>query len=128
VPGYLACAPSRSRLLVAVLTDYPPVTLRLSPQALPAMRAACDRALADLRRELQQLAEVGHLQGPWLGDPVSLGTVEFYNARVMDAPDGPYAALLVYQRELVRGRDRIAEMEAGYRRTEGDDVELWGRL
>ena len=69
----LACAPSRPWLLEAALIDYPPVTLRLSPQALPAMRAA-------------------------------------------------------YERELIRVRDRIADMEADYRRTEGDNVELWGRL
>lgn len=109
------------------MPDYPPVTLQLSPQALPAMRAAHDRALADLGRELQKLAEVGHLKGPWLGDPVSAQTVEFYNARVMEAPDGPYAALLAYQQELVRVRDRIADMESDYQRTEGENVELWGR-
>ncbi|MHA6783809.1 hypothetical protein ACVGOW_22890 [Pseudonocardia saturnea] len=110
------------------MTDYPPATLRLSPQALPAMRVAYERALDDLGRELQNLANVGYLKGPWLGDPVSMETVAFYNARVMDAPDGPYAALLAYQQELMRVRDRIADMEADYRRTEGDNVELWGRL
>lgn len=110
------------------MTDYPPATLRLSPQALPAMRAAYDRALEELGPELRRLGEVGHMQGPWLGDPVSAQTYEFYNARVMGAPDGPYAALLAYEQELVRVRDRIADMEADYRRTEGDNVELWGRL
>jgi hypothetical protein len=110
------------------LTDYPPSTLRLSPQALPAMRAAYERALDELGPELWKLADVGHLKGPWLGDPVSAKTFEFYNRRVMDAPDGPYAALLAYQQELIRVRDRIADMEADYRRTEGDNVEMWGRL
>lgn len=110
------------------MTDYPPAMLRLSPQALPAVRAAYDRALEELGREMQKLRDVGHLAGPWLGDPVSARTVEFYNARVMDAPDGPFGAMVTYQRELVRVRDRIAEMEAAYRRAEGDNVALWGRL
>lgn len=110
------------------MSDYPPVTLRVSAQALPAMRAAYDSALLDLRMELGRLDDVGHLPGPWLGDPVSQRTVDFYNSRVMQAPDGPYFALRAYEAELVRVRDQLAAMEAEYRRTEGENAELLGRL
>ena len=109
------------------MPDYPPTTLRVSPRALPAMRAAYNDALDDLRVQLRKLDDVGHLAGPWLGDPVSQQTFEFYNRRVMEAPDGPYHALLAYEAELVRVRDQLAAMEADYRRTEGENVELWGR-
>lgn len=109
------------------MTDYPPATMRVSPRALPAMRAAFDSALNDLGAELRALRDVGHLAGPWLGDPVSHKTFEFYNSRIMEAPDGPYQALLAYEAELVRVRDQLGAMEAGYRRTEGENVELWGR-
>lgn len=109
------------------MTDYPPATMRVSPQALPAMRAAYDKALDDLGAQLRALRDVGHLAGPWLGDPVSQETFEFYNRRVMEAPDGPYHALLAYEAELVRVRDQLTAMEADYRRTEGENVELWGR-
>lgn len=110
------------------MPDYPPVRLRVSPQALSTLRAAYDGALEDLRVELRRLQDVGHLQGPWLGDPVSRQTSEFYNSRVMDAQDGPFHALLAYEAELVRVREQLAAMEADYRRTEGDNVALWGRL
>ncbi|MBW0118453.1 hypothetical protein [Pseudonocardia abyssalis] len=109
------------------MPDYPPTTLRIEPRALMRMRSAYEAALDDLRAELRRLDDVGRLRGPWLGDPVSQKTFEFYNRRVMDAPDGPYQALLAYEAELVRVRDQLAAMEADYRRTEGDNVELWGR-
>lgn len=109
------------------MPDYPPTILRVTAQALPSMRAAYESALDDLARELRRLGDVGRLHGPWLGDPVSRKTFEFYNSRVMDAPDGPYHALRAYEAELVRVRDQLAAMEADYRRTEGENVELWGR-
>lgn len=110
------------------MTDYPPTTLRLEPHAIPAIRAAFDAALDELGPELRDLANVGYISGPWLGDPASIETVEFYNRRVMDAPDGPYHALVTYQAELTRVRDQLVELEAAYQRTEGENAELWGRL
>lgn len=110
------------------MPDYPPATLRVGSRALPAMLAAYEAALDDLGPELRRLADVGRFAGPWLGDPVSQKTFEFYNRRVMDAPDGPYQALLAYETELLRVRDQLAAMEADYRRTEGENAELLGRL
>ncbi|MBW0090170.1 hypothetical protein I4I73_15230 [Pseudonocardia sp. KRD-184] len=110
------------------MTDYPPATLRVGPGALSRMRAAYEDSLVELRVQLRRLGEVGYLAGPWLGDPVSRQTFEFYNRRVMDAPDGPYQALLAYEAELVRVRDQLAAMEADYRRTEDENTALVGRL
>ena len=46
----------------------------------------------------------------------------------MDAPDGPYRALVAYLDELRRVRDHLVAAEAEYSRTEGTNSALWGRL
>ena len=70
----------------------------------------------------------GYLGAPWLGDEMSMEVRDFYNRHVMDSSDGPYAALIAYEAELLRVRDTLQQMEDEYRRTEGDNAELWGRL
>ena len=59
---------------------------------------------------------------------MSLRVRDFYNRHVMDATDGPYAALVAYEAELLRVRDTLLRMEEEYRRTEGENAALWGRL
>ena len=105
-----------------------PVTLRVEPSAIPALRLAFDDALIDLRARLRVLRNEGYLGEPWLGDEISLEVRDFYNRHVMDSTDGPYAALVAYEAELLRVRDTLQQMEDEYRRTEGDNAELWGRL
>jgi hypothetical protein len=105
-----------------------PVALRVEPQAIPAIRWAFDDALADLSEQLRRVRNEGYLGEPWLGDEMSLEVRDFYNRHVMDSTDGPYAALVAYEAELLRVRDTLQQMEDEYRRTEGDNVELWGRL
>jgi hypothetical protein len=107
--------------------SHPPVTLRLEPHQIPAMRAALDDALAALRPLLVRLRVDGYISEPWLGDRVSADVAAHYNARVMDAPDGPYAALRAYESELVKVRDTLQLLEDHYRRTEGDNAARWGR-
>lgn len=92
------------------------------------MRIAYEEALDALRRQLRRLQNEGYLGAPWLGDEMSLEVRDFYNRHVMDAVDGPYAALVAYEAELLRVRDTLQQMEDEYRRTEGDNAELWGRL
>lgn len=104
-----------------------PVTLRVEPHAIPAVRAAFDEALGELDRQLRRLRAEGYLGEPWLGDEVSREVRDFYNQHVMDAADGPYAALVAYEKELLHVRDTLQRMEDDYRRTEGDNAELWGR-
>jgi hypothetical protein len=107
---------------------HPPVTLHLEPQSLPAVRAAFEDALTDLGVQLARLTRGGFIPEPWLGDPISAKVQAHYNASVMEAPDGPLHALFAYQEELVRIRDNLQLMEDHYRRTEGDNAALWGRL
>jgi hypothetical protein len=108
--------------------QHPPVTLRLEPQTIPAVRAAFDDALAELTYQLIRLRQAGAIPEPWLGDPISRDVINYYHARVMDAPDGPYAALRAYEVELTKVRDNLQVLEDHYRRTEGENVALWGRL
>jgi hypothetical protein len=106
---------------------HPPVTLRLEPQVIPAVRAAIDEAVSELSPQLLRLRRDGILREAWLGDAVSAEVFADYNARVMSAPDGPYAALKAYEAELIKVRDNLQVLEDHYRRTEGDNAALWGR-
>ncbi len=92
------------------------------------MRVAFDEALASIRHQLIRLQNEGYLGEPWLGDEMSLEVRDFYNRRVMDGADGPYSALVAYEAELLNVRDTLQRMEDEYRRTEGDNAELWGRV
>jgi hypothetical protein len=105
-----------------------PVALRVEPRAIPVIRLAFDDALADLSEQLRRIRNEGYLGEPWLGDEISLEVRDFYNRHIMDSTDGPYAALVAYEAELLRIRDTLQQMEDEYRRTEGDNAELWGRL
>ncbi len=60
-----------------------------------------------------------------MGDPKSAEVVAFYNARVMDAPDGQYQALLRYQEELTRVRDQLKLLEAEYQRVDGESAAMF---
>jgi alkylhydroperoxidase family enzyme len=104
-----------------------PAALRIEPSAIPAVRAAFDASLAELKSQLVRLRQEGYISQPWLGDPVSAEAVTAYNGRVMDAPNGSYAAMVAYEAELLRIRDSLQAMEDHYRRTEGENAALWGR-
>jgi hypothetical protein len=106
---------------------YPPVTLRVEPHAIPQVREAFDYALRELSPALERLGQEGYILEPWLGDPFSAMVQEAYNSRVMDAPDGPYHALLKFRDELQKVRDQLAASEDAYRQAEGDNSDLWGR-
>jgi len=104
-----------------------PAAMRVDPSAIPALRAAFDDSLAELSPHLIRLRQEAYITEPWLGDPVSAEAATFYNSRVMDAADGPYAAMVALEAELLRIRDSLQLMEDHYRRTEGDNAALWGR-
>jgi hypothetical protein len=106
---------------------HPPVTLRLEPHMIPAMKAAFEEALTELGLRLMRLQRDGFIPEPWLGDPVSASVVDYYNAQVMDAPDGPYAALMAYESQLLKVRDTLQILADHYRRTEGENAGLWDR-
>ena len=91
-------------------------------------KAAFDDAANEVGQHVVRLQREGYLGDPWLGDEISLEVRDFYNRHVMDSTDGPYAALVAYEAELLRVRDTLPQMEDEYRRTEGENAELWGRL
>ncbi|MHA6627856.1 hypothetical protein ACU61A_20660 [Pseudonocardia sichuanensis] len=107
--------------------QVPSPALRVEPSSIPALRVACDDSLNELSSHLVRLAQEGYIREPWLGDPVSAEVANSYNLRVMDAADGPYAAMVAFEAELVKIRDSLQLMEDHYRRTEGDNTALWGR-
>ena len=122
-------APSTKIGLECFVSDRPlPVTLRLQPSAIPIVRSAFDDALIVMREHLHRLRNEGYLGEPWLGDEMSQHVRDFYNQHVMNSSTGPYAALVAYEAELLRVRDTLQRMEDEYRRTEGDNAELWGRV
>lgn len=106
---------------------YSSVMLRVEPRSIPKLRAAFDDALLRIGEHLRRLQNEGYLGEPWLGDEISRHVRDFYNDHVMNSPTGPYAALVAYEAELLRVRDTLQRMEDEYRRTEGDNAELWGR-
>ncbi|MHA6627861.1 hypothetical protein ACU61A_20685 [Pseudonocardia sichuanensis] len=107
--------------------QFPPASLRIEPAAIPAVRAAIDDVLGELSPHLIRLRQQGYIPEPWLGDPISAEVAGTYNRKVMDAPDGPYAAMVALEAELLRIRDSLQAMEDDYRRTEGENAALWGR-
>jgi hypothetical protein len=107
--------------------QFPPTVMRIEPSTIPAIRAAFDDALAELKPHLVRLRQEAYIPEPWLGDPVSAEVAQTYNRTVMEAADGPYAAMVALEAELLRIRDTLQAMEDDYRRTEGDNAALWGR-
>lgn len=102
-------------------------TLRITPDAIPAVRAAFEEAALEVGRQAVRLQREGLLREPWLGDETSFDVYNHYNRYVMQADDGPYAVLVAYEQELLQVRDTLVRMEDDYRRTEGDNAALWGR-
>jgi hypothetical protein len=107
--------------------NYLPVTLHVEPSAIVAIRAAVKEGLAELTPRLVRLGADGYVPEAWLGDPISENLRMHYNTYVMDAPEGPYAALKAYEAELMRIHDSLKAMEDHYSRTEGDNTALWGK-
>jgi hypothetical protein len=106
---------------------HPPVTLHLQPHALPAMRTVFEDAIAEVRTHVERVGRTAFIPEPWLGDPISGSVQEHYNSTVMNAPEGPYAALVRYVAELIAIRDNLKAMEDNYLRNESDTAGLAGR-
>lgn len=103
-------------------------TLRVEPSTIPRLRVAYERAAMEVRELLESVRRSALIPEPWMGDPVSYAVVRLYNGRFATGPNSPYAHLSAYAAELDRVTATLAEMEARYRRTEGDNADLWGRM
>ena len=105
---------------------YPPSRLRVDPELLPALRSAIEATLAELGPHLTEMRSGAHMPEPWLGDSASFETWAFYTDHVMGAAEGPFHALLAYERQLVAIRDRLTKIQADYDRTESGTAALFG--
>jgi hypothetical protein len=106
---------------------YPAAVLRVDPHAVPDLRAALDTVLHELRPLLLRMRSDAWIPEPWMGDSESHRMWSAYNENVMAADDGPFQAMLAYEQQLTAARERLAGIEEAYRRTEGENSDLWGR-
>ena len=100
--------------------------LRVEPETIPQLRALLEECIGLLEVKVYGLQRGGRVEDPWMHDPVSLRMQELYNASVMEAADGGYAALRAYQAELQRTYEALGRMEEEYHRTEGMNEGLFG--
>jgi hypothetical protein len=107
---------------------YPAAVLRVAPDVLPELRKAVDKTLKELSPHLELMQKEGFLPEPWLGDPVSAESHRVYNEHVMGAPDGPFHALLAYERQLVAISERLAQIQRNYDEAEAANADLVGRM
>lgn len=96
----------------------PPNLLRLAPEAIPTVRAAVDESLAELSAQLLRLRHQAVIPEPWMGDATSASVHRDYQQRVVEAVDGPLAAMRAYEVELNRILESLKVMEDQYSRTE----------
>ena len=106
--------------------QYPASTLRVAPGAIPALTRAIDDTVRELRPLLDVMQREANMPEPWLGDSASYATWAVYTERVMGAPDGPFRAMVAYERQLVAIRDRLGEIERAYAENEAATGELFG--
>jgi hypothetical protein len=109
------------------MPEPPQAVLRVAPHQIPALRAAFHQAATVMGDQLGLLRQEGQIHEPWLGDPVSATVKVMYDAHAMNPAGSTLAHLTAYRDELVRVHETLAQMEAEYRRVEGDNAALWGR-
>jgi hypothetical protein len=105
-----------------------PDVLRVDPHRLTAVREAYDKALDELRPQLDSLLDAGYIHGTWLGDDVSTAVKDHYNRTVMGSPLGTYQAMRRYETELKAVRDQFAEMERAYLAAESANADRTPRM
>jgi hypothetical protein len=96
----------------------PSVVFRVEQHALPAVKAAFDEAIAEVRSQVRRLGRTAFIPEPWLGDPISKTTQTYYNSTVMESTEGAYSAMVAYVDELIRIRASLQAMEDHYLGTE----------
>jgi hypothetical protein len=100
----------------------------VDPHRLTAVREAYNKALDELRPQLDHLRYAGFIKNPWLGDGVSEDLRAQYNAKVMESDHGAYQAMLRYEIELKAARDQFAEMERAYLAAESANADRTPRM
>ena len=110
------------------MTERQQDILRVQPHLIPALRAEFRSALEQIHAAIFGLNQRGYLASPWMGDETSSEVAAYYTKRAMNGPDSSYQALVAYRDELTGVHDTLQQMEAAYRRTEGENAALWGRM
>jgi hypothetical protein len=103
-------------------------TLRVDPHRLTAVREAYNKALDELRPQLDHLRYAGFIKNPWLGDSVSEDVRTQYNVKVMESDHGAYQAMLRYEIELKAASDQFAAMEQAYLAAESANADRAPRM
>lgn len=102
--------------------------LQVDPSAIPEAKkvfvAALDKLDAQLTGSEHELRAK-----QWATDPVSRETAEKFNQDTFEAGDQAALTAIKAYREQLRGVvDQLTQIEATYRRVEGDNVAAWGRI
>jgi hypothetical protein len=112
------------------LPDYSGKQQKLSidPSAIPEARKVFNDALDRLEAALANSVDAVQAKS-WAGDPVSKETAEKFNQTTFDAGDSAaLSAIKAYHKQLKGVVDQLTAIEADYRRVEGDNTAVWGRV
>lgn len=102
--------------------------LRIEPSAIPAARKVFEDALTVLDNQISATRASLRAKN-WALDPVSRETAEKFNHETFDAGDSAAtAAIMAYREQLSGVVTQLTQIEATYRRVEGDNVASWGRI
>ncbi|WNV91191.1 transcriptional regulator [Umezawaea sp. Da 62-37] len=102
--------------------------LRVDPSAIPAARKVFEDALSELDTQLTDTASALKAK-QWAMDPVSRETAEKFNHDTFASGDSAaLTAILAYREQLNGVVTQLTQIEATYRRVEGDNVASWGRI
>jgi hypothetical protein len=102
--------------------QHPAGLIRVERDAIPAVRAAFEEALSELRPQLLRLYREAIIPEPWLGDVTSADVVTHYKQRVIDAAEGPLGAMRAYEIELTRILQSLKAIEDGYLRSDTENA------
>jgi hypothetical protein len=100
----------------------------IEPSAIPAARKVFDDALTVLDGQIQATKQTLRAKN-WALDPVSSETAEKFNYETFEAGESAaIAAIMAYREQLSGVVTQLTQIEATYRRVEGDNVASWGRI
>jgi hypothetical protein len=97
--------------------------LHIRLEAIPAVRAAFEDALAELTPHLLRLQREATIPEPWLGDETSQAVVAHYDNRVISGAEGPLVAMRQYEQELSRILENLKAIETSYTQVEDVNAE-----
>lgn len=107
---------------------YPPGTLHVKPESIPAVRRAIQQSLDELGNALVLLGRNGLLTKPWLNEPISHAAMEHYNQAVMQSETGLYRGLLAYEKQLQAAIVALDAAAKAYEQGEADQAALVLRM